>query len=34
MHKQSVGLAVAMNAGAALVYSTCTLEAFDAAPGA
>lgn len=31
---EALGVAVAMNAGAALVYSTRTLEAFDAAPGA
>lgn len=31
---EALGVAVAMNAGAALVYLTRTLEAFDAAPGA
>jgi AhpD family alkylhydroperoxidase len=31
---EALGVAVAMNAGAALVYSTRTLEAFDAATGA
>ena len=31
---EALGVAIAMNAGAALVYSTRTLEAFDAAPGA
>lgn len=31
---EALGVAVAMNAGAALVYATRTLEAFDAAPGA
>lgn len=30
---EALGVAVAMNAGAALVYSTRTLEAFDAASG-
>ncbi|QUS40395.1 carboxymuconolactone decarboxylase family protein [Tardiphaga alba] len=31
---EALGVAVAMNAGAALVYSTRALEAFDAANGA
>ncbi|MHA6766765.1 carboxymuconolactone decarboxylase family protein [Sphingobium ummariense] len=31
---EALGVAIAMNAGAALVYSTRALEAFDAAPGA
>lgn len=31
---EALGVAVAMNAGAALVYSSRALEAFDAAPGA
>lgn len=31
---EALGVAVAMNAGAALVYSTRALEAFDAASGA
>ena len=30
---EALGVAVAMNAGAALVYSTHALEAFDNAPG-
>jgi AhpD family alkylhydroperoxidase len=30
---EALGVAIAMNAGAALVYSSRALEAFDAAPG-